>query len=138
MATTRLPRQQWKDYFDRFNRDRPTSEAPGAAAIVLIPPTLGDQFEVSALRLLGLAYDPKTQEFRIMLEDVAHLVFSPKEIWVLEGETGFIATLEIVRPGDSAENIYILRGGSLASRYRFPLDAQLSGGSEHPGPANRR
>lgn len=140
MATTRrLPREQWKDYFDRFTRDHLTSEAPGAATIELISPTLGDQFEVSARRLLGLAYDPKTEELRIMLEDVDHLVFTPKEIWVLEGDAGFIATLEVVRPDDSKEIIYIRRGGPLAPRYRPPLDAQPSGvGNEHSGPANRR
>jgi hypothetical protein len=74
-----------------------------------------------------------------MLEDLDHLVFTPKEIWVLEGEAGFIATLEVVRPDDSKEIIYIRRGGSLAPRYRFPLDAQPSGGgSERSGTTNRR
>ena len=140
MATTRrLPPEQWKDYFDRFTRDHLRSEAPGAATIELISPTLGDQFEVSALRLLGLSYDPKTRELQIMLENVDHLVFTPKEIWVLEGEAGFIATLEIVRPDDSKEIVYIRRGGSLAPRYQFPLDTQPSGGgSKDSGPANRR
>jgi hypothetical protein len=117
MATTRrLPQEQWKDYFDRFTRDHLMGEAPGAATVELISPTLGDQFEVSAVRLLGLTYDPHNQELRLMLEDIDHVVITPKEIWVLEGEAGFIATLEVVRPDDSKEIIYIRRSGPLALR----------------------
>jgi len=140
MATTRrLPPEQWRDYFDRFTRDHLTGEAPGAATIELISPTLGDQFEVSALRLLGLTYDPRAQELRVMLEDIDHVVITPKEIWVLEGEAGFIATLEVVRPDDSKEIIYIRRGGPLALRDQFPLDAHPSGdGGERPGSASHR
>ena len=139
MATTRrLPPEQWKDYFDRFTRDHLTGEAPGAATIELISPTLGDQFEVSALRLLGLTYDPRAQELRLMFEDIDHVVITPKEIWVLEGEAGFIATLEVVRPDDSKEIIYIRRGGPLAPRDRSPLDHRRGDGSERPGPASHR
>ena len=74
-----------------------------------------------------------------MLEDIDHVVITPKEIWVLEGEAGFIATLEVVRPDDSKEIIYIRRGGPLAPRVRSSMDADPSGnGSARPERASQR
>jgi len=74
-----------------------------------------------------------------MLEDIDHVGLTPKEIWVLEGEAGFIATLEVVRPDDSKEIIYIRRGGPLAPRNLFPSEARPGGdGSESSEPASHR
>ena len=51
MSTTRkLSRGDWKDYFDGFTRKFLKEDTPGAASIEIISPTLGDQFEVSAVR----------------------------------------------------------------------------------------
>jgi hypothetical protein len=122
MGTTRqLPRSEWKEYFDRFTQEHLRDDNPEAATVEVISPTLGDQFEVAAVRLLGLAYDPKSEAFEVLLEDVDHLIFRPVEIWVLEGQTGFIATLEVVREDGTKEIIYVRRSGALFPRYEFPL-----------------
>jgi hypothetical protein len=116
MGTTRqLPRAEWKRYFDQFTKEhlRPNG-SPEAATVEMISPTLGDQFQVSAVRLLGLDYDPKSEALEVLLEGLDHLIFQPKEIWVLEGEPGFVATLEILHADDSREIIYLRRAAQYA------------------------
>ena len=115
-ATRQIPRAEWKDYFDRFTRAFLTDDQPGAATVEVISPTLGDQFEVSSVRLLGLDYDPKGETFEVLLENVDHLVFQPREIWILEGETGFISTIEVVLSDGGKEIIYVRSNGPLAPR----------------------
>jgi hypothetical protein len=116
MPTTReLPRAEWKGYFDRFTRAHLEGGGSEAATVEVISPTLGDQFEVSAVRLLGLTYDPKSEALEVLLDGVDHLIFQPKGIWLLEGEPGFIATLEVVHPDDTREIIYVRRGAALGA-----------------------
>jgi hypothetical protein len=138
MSTTKqLPRAEWKDYFDRFTRERLKDDAPGAVTVEVISPTLGDQFEVSAVRLVGLAYDPKARTFEVLVEDVDHLTFNPSEIWVLEGEPGFISTIEVVKADGGKEIIYVRRSGPLALRDEYsPLLDQAGDGSS-PGDTGR-
>ena len=138
MSTTKqLPRAEWKDYFDRFTRERLGDDAPGAVTVEVISPTLGDQFEVSAVRLLGLAYDPKSRIFEVLVEDVDHLTFNPSEIWVLEGEPGFISTVEMVTADGGKEIIYVRRSGPLAPRDEFSLPADAAGDGSAPGDTGR-
>jgi Family of unknown function (DUF5335) len=121
MGTTKqLPRAEWKDYFERFTWEHLRDDAPGAATVEVISPRLGDQFAVSAARLLALAYDPNSKAFEVLLEDFDHLVFSPTQIWLLEGEPGFISTIEVLQPDDAKEIIYVRRSGPLAPRYDLP------------------
>jgi hypothetical protein len=121
MGTTKqIPPDEWKEYFDRFTRQYLKDDAPESVTIEIMSPTLGDQFEVTAVRLLGLAYDPKSQAFEVLLEDVDRLVFYPSEIWILEGEPGFISTLEVVRPDGAREIIYVRRSGPLVPLYELP------------------
>jgi hypothetical protein len=138
MGTTKqVPRSEWKDYFDRFTRERLRSDAPEAATVEVMSPTLGDQFEVSAVRLLGLSYDPRSEDLEVLLENVDHLIFHPKEIWVLEGEPGFIATLEVIHPDDTKEIIYVRRSGAPAP-YEAPPKGARAGGDGRPARDNRR
>jgi len=124
MSTTRqLARAEWSTYFDRFARERLQPTAPEDAAIEVVSPTLGDQFQVSAVRLLGLTYDPKSEALEVLLENVDHLIFRPTEIWVVEGEPGFISTLEILQSDGTKELIYVRRSGPVAGRYETPAQA---------------
>ena len=115
VETKQIPRDQWKSYFDRFNHQYLKDDQPETATIEVVSPTLGDQFEVEAVRLLGLGYDPKGNLFELQFEGVDHLVFEPAEIWVIKGEDGFISTLELVRPDGTKEIIYLRKSGSVAS-----------------------
>jgi len=108
MSTTKqLPRAEWQVYFDRFTRAHLRDDRPGAATLEVVSPIFGDQYEASALRLLGLVYDPKSNAFEVALEGVDHLVFEPREIWILEEEPGLIATIEVVERDGGKEIIYV-------------------------------
>jgi hypothetical protein len=139
-TTQQLPRAEWKDYFDRFTRKHLGSAAPEAATVEVMSPTLGDQFEVSAVRLLGLSYDPKSQDLEVLLENVDHLIFHPKAIWIVEGEPDFIATLEVVRADDTKEIIYVRRSAAPASAFASPSKGSpaKSSGDARPAGDNRR
>jgi hypothetical protein len=138
MSTTKqIQRADWKDYFDRFTRERLADDAPGAVTVEVISPTLGDQFDVSTVRLLGLAYDPKSRIFEVLVEDADHLTFNPSEIWILEGEAGFISTVEVVKADGGKEIIYVRRSGPLALRDESSLPADEAGDGSPPGDIGR-
>jgi len=113
--TKQVPRAQWKEYFDRFTRERLKGDGAGGVTLEVISPLFGDQYEASAVRLLGLGYDPKSNDFEVSLEDVDHLIFDPAEIWVLEQEPGLIATIEIVEQDGSKQILYVRAGAPLGA-----------------------
>jgi hypothetical protein len=113
MATTKkIPIAEWQTYFDRYSRQFLTQGTPTSATLEIVSPTLGDQFDVTALRLYGLTYDPKDQNFEVLVEGVDHLVLKPAEIWVVEEPSGFVSTLEIVDNDGTREILYIRRSGT--------------------------
>ncbi|HEY7699701.1 MAG TPA: DUF5335 family protein, partial [Vicinamibacteria bacterium] len=78
--TRQIPRHQWKEYFDRFTKRHLRDDRVEAATIELLSPALGDQFEVEGAPLLGISYDPKSEALEVLLKNMDHLVFEPKEI----------------------------------------------------------
>ena len=121
MRTTKeLPRSEWRTYFDQFTTRHLKNRETDAATVEVISTTLGDQFETSAVPLLGLTFDPKSEALEVLLEGIDHLIFHPTEIWVMEGEPGFVATLEIMRADGGKEIIYIRRSGPATTTYEFP------------------
>jgi hypothetical protein len=126
MGTTRqIPREEWKATFDRFTAEHLKDSGEGgpeAATVEIVSPRLGDQVEFEDVPLLGLAYDPMLRTFRVLLENVDHLVFYPTEIWMLEGDNGSLA-IEVSGEDGGKEIIYVRRSGPLAPLYAFPPDA---------------
>jgi hypothetical protein len=122
MATTKLiPFTERKGYFAEFTRRHLADGVPKAATIEMVPWTLGDQFETTAARLLGLDYDPMRDAFAVLLEHVDHLVSCPTEIWVIEEDGGFITTLEVICSDGTQEIIHLRRSGPPARRQALPL-----------------
>lgn len=115
-ATKQLPREQWKDYFDTFTKNFLKDLNPETAVIELVSPDLGDQVEADHVRVIGLAYDPKDNVFEVALEDLDHLVYNPKEIWVLEEDNGFVSTVEVVRDDDTREIIRLQSVGIVPAK----------------------
>ena len=108
MPTTRqIPRKQWKDVFDRFTKRHLRDDVPEAARVELLAPDLGDQVEVDSVRLRGISYDPKSKALEVLLDNVDHLVFQPKEISVVEEDEDFLSSVEIVREDDTKEILTI-------------------------------
>jgi hypothetical protein len=118
MGTTKqIPRAEWKAYFDEFTRQHLQQhlqkhlhdDEVEVATIEVVSPLVGDQFEARDARLLGLGFDPKSDVFEVLLEGVDHLVFHPKEIWVIEEQGGFPLSIELVRDDDERELLYVYR-----------------------------
>jgi len=123
MGTTRqLARAEWQDYFDRFTASHLDEDTPESATVEVLSARRGDQIEFAAIRLFGLAYDPKSRAFQVLLEDVDHIVFHPTEIWVLEGENDSV-TIEVIDADGRKEIIYVSRCGGQAFRYDATPDA---------------
>jgi hypothetical protein len=108
-TTKKVPREQWQDVLDRFTKRYLRDDLPEAITIDHLSPELGDQVAVEEARLLGITYDPKSNVLEVLLHDVDHLVFQPKELSVAEEEEGFLAWIEIVRDDDTKEILKIRR-----------------------------
>ena len=65
--------------------------------------------------------------FEVLVEDVDHLTSNPSDIRVLEGEPGFISTVELVKEEGGKEIIYVRRSGPLALRDELSLPANEVG-----------
>lgn len=117
MATKQIPREQWKDYFDRFTKTLVREGQQESVTIELISPGLGDQIEVDAAHLFGISYDPRSGTLEVLLDRVDRLVYQPKEIWVMEEEDGLISSLEIVRDGGTKEILTFRRSSPPALRH---------------------
>lgn len=115
-ATKEIPRQQWKDYFDRLTKQHLRDDRFEAATIELLSPDLGDQVELEAIHLQGISFDPKSDALEVLLENVDRLVYRPKGIWVVEGQDGFPRTIEILREDGTKEIMTLSRKGPLTPR----------------------
>ncbi|QXD13768.1 DUF5335 domain-containing protein [Rhodocaloribacter litoris] len=117
MATTKqLPREQWKEYFDTFTKNFLRDPNPEAAVIELVSPELGDQVEADHVRVIGVTYDHKDNVLEVALEDLDHLIYNPKEIWVLEEDNGFVSSIEVVRDDDTREIIRLQSVGIVPAK----------------------
>lgn len=110
-ATKEIPGHQWKDYFDRFTKRHLRDDRPETVTLEFLSPDLGGQIETEKARLLGISYDPKSKALEVLLENVDHLVFHPKEVWAIEEADGFLSGIEIVRDEGTKEILTIRHGG---------------------------
>jgi hypothetical protein len=109
MGTSKqIPPSQWRSYFDEFTRAHLLDPAPSTATSR--PPD--DPRKATSARLLGLSYDPRSNAFEVWLQDEDHLVFHPREIWVVEEEGGFLSALEIGTADQATEVLYLRREGA--------------------------
>ncbi|MBZ5710437.1 DUF5335 family protein [Nannocystis pusilla] len=119
-TTRQLPAHEWRTYFDAFTRKhlRPQAESAGIVTIQAVSLRIGDQVFAENARLLGISYDPHGKALEVQLEGDDHMVFTPSEVWVLEGDRDdVIATFELVRP-DGIKEILHVRGGGPMERVR--------------------
>ena len=114
--TKQIPRQQWKDYFDRFTKRYLRDDPPEAATIAVVSPSLGGQFEAEGALLHGISYDARSQALEVLLENMDHLIFHPKEIWVEEEEDGFLPSIQIIRDEGTKEILTVRRNAIPAHR----------------------
>jgi hypothetical protein len=122
-ATRLIPCEEWETFFDEYSRRflmSPASEAEETAFIEVMSPSLGVEVEAAHVPLLGMAYDPKSNAFELVLANVDHLSYYPTEIAILEEDDGFISALEVTRLDGTQEIVQLQRRTPLAAMYAPP------------------
>lgn len=100
MAATQIDRDRWATFLETITN----SLAGKQAEIEVLSLDLGDQIEAEWAPLTGIAYDRKNDLIEIALDDLDHLVRSPRELFVDYGVGEIIAAIEIV-DGDGTRQI---------------------------------
>lgn len=103
MAIRKLPKEEWKPYFERVSR----LVIGKRAEIEVASLALGDQIEAEWLPLLGITYDPKDDSIEIALEGLDHLIDRPRDVHVDEEALG-LSRLQIVT-ADGDQHLVQLR-----------------------------
>lgn len=112
MATTRLDKSRWKDYFDHVSKTLRTK----LVELDVESLKLGDQLEVEWAPLVGLTYDPKGDVMAVLVEGkvkqgsdgvVEHNIFHPKQIFV-EQDVDTLHSIDVLDTEDE-HHILILK-----------------------------
>jgi uncharacterized protein YkuJ len=112
--TTKIPKEQLEDYFDRFTKHFLRTDNVAADSEVLSP-ELGDQIEAEGVHLVGVTYDPKSNAFELTFESGQHRVYHPREVWTVEETDGFVRAIEVVHD-DGERDVVRVRRLSLRPR----------------------
>jgi hypothetical protein len=83
-APQRLEKSQWPMFCDVFSRELEGKRAE----LEVASPEHGVRIDTRELPVIGLAYDLKSGLFVIILDDIEHLVFRPRELYVEYGIGG--------------------------------------------------
>jgi len=117
-----IPCEEWQTFFDEYSRRflSPFGDAEETAFIEVMSPSLGVEVEAACAPLVGMAYDPKSNAFELVLADVDHFSYYPTEIAVIEEDDGFISALEVTRLDGTQEIVQLQRRAPLAPTYAPP------------------
>ncbi|MGD8426468.1 MAG: DUF5335 family protein [Balneolaceae bacterium] len=97
MATKKIDKKEWKQYFDSFSMKFLKDEQPEYIEIQILSETLGAQTEMSWTPLKGITYDPKSDLLEIQIDKMEHLISHPEEIYVEEVENGWVTGMQITQ-----------------------------------------
>ena len=92
MAATQIDREAWAPFLETIEG----SLVGKQAEIEVVSLRLGDQVQAEWIPLIGIAYDRKNHLIEIALDNLDHLVTSPRELFVDYGVGESIAALEII------------------------------------------
>lgn len=117
-----IPCEEWQTFFDEYSRRflSPFGDAEETAFIEVMSPSLGVEVEAACAPLVGMAYDPRSNAFELVLANVDHLSYYPTEIAVLEEDDGFISALQVTRLDGTQEIVQLQRGAPPAPTYAPP------------------
>jgi hypothetical protein len=110
-VTKRLSPDGMEDYFNRFNKRFLRNESSDVADVEVLSSDLGDQIAADGAHLLGITYDPKTRSLEVELESGDLRSYTPKEVWAIEEDDGFVRAIEIIRDDDASEIVRVRRIG---------------------------
>lgn len=110
-VTRRLSPEAMEEYFDRFNKRFLNAESTDVADVEVLSKDLGDQVATDGAHLVGITYDPRARSLEVALESGDMRSISPKEVWAVEEDDGFVRSIEIVRDDDATEIVRVRRLG---------------------------
>jgi hypothetical protein len=105
----KLEKQQWQAFLDQLSK----ALIGKRAEIEIGSLALGEQIEAEWLPLIGLAYDPKSDQIEIALENLDHLISRPRELY-FEEDGGQLSSLAII-DSDGAKQIVRFKDALLLS-----------------------
>lgn len=111
--TKRLRPDELQAYFARFTARFVREDAEDTVTIELLSPISGDQTEIADAPLRGIRWDPAHRVLDVSLQDVDRLAFSPRDVYVIEEDDGFVSAIEIVHDDDVKEIVRIRRPAPL-------------------------
>ena len=100
MAATEIERNGWAPFLDGVTN----SLIGKQAEIEVVSLDLGDQIEAEWTPLIGITYDRKDDLIEIALDELDHLVRSPRQLFVDYAVGGIVAAIEII-DGDGNRQI---------------------------------
>ena len=110
-VTTRIPREQLKEYFDAFTKRFLRDGSPEAVDVEVLEPDWGAQILAEGARLMGVTYDPHDNALEFALDGGDHRIYDPEEVWAIEEEDGFLRAIEVVHGNAAREVISLKRVG---------------------------
>ena len=92
MAATEIDRSSWAPVFDSVTHSLTGMQAE----IEVVSLDLGDQIEAAWTPLIGITYDRKNDLIEIALDELDHLVRSPRQVFIDYAVGGLLAAIEII------------------------------------------
>ena len=92
MAAAEIDRSRWGPYLDSLTN----SLIGKQAEIEVVSLDLGDQIEAEWTSLIGITYDRKDDLIEIALDQLDHMVRSPRQLFVDYAVGDIVAAIEIV------------------------------------------
>ena len=117
MAATEIDRNGWAPFLDAVTN----SLIGKQAEIEVVSLDLGDQIEAEWTPLIGITYDRKDDLIEIALDELDHMVRSPRQLFVDYGIGGIVGGIEII-DGDGNRQIVKFK-----DRLALPAPAEDSG-----------
>jgi uncharacterized protein YuzE len=92
MAAEQIDRIRWAPFFDNITK----SLIGKQAEIEIASLDLGDQIEAQWAPLIGITYDEKDDLIEIALEELDHMIRSPRQVFIDYAVGGIVAAIEII------------------------------------------
>lgn len=103
MAAEQIDRARWSTFLDALTRTLVGKQAEIEVAAL----DLGDQIEAEWAPLIGITYDEKDDLIEVALDELDHLIRSPRAVFVDEGVGGIVAIA--IDDGDGRHHIVKLK-----------------------------
>jgi len=100
MAVEQIDRAQWSAFLNNLTNFLAGKQAEIEVAAL----DLGDQVQAEWLPLIGITYDEKDDLVEVALDQLDHMIRSPRELFADYGVGEFVAAVEII-DGDGTRQI---------------------------------